>query len=471
MNVLLINPPLKNKVTGNLPVLVEEERGFSPPLGLLYIAGYLEENSNHNIMVIDSQVEKLDYDSLRARISSANPDVVGLTTMTLTLIDVIKTVSLVKEINKDIIIVLGGPHVHLFPEETISLKGVNYLVLGEGEEAFKELLDYVDNVSQLRKIQGLVFKDNGNIINTGIRPPIKNLDKLPFPTRHLIPYKKYNSLLSKGKITTTIITSRGCPFKCTFCDRPHLGKKFRARSAKNIVDEIEECTNMGIYEYLFYDDTFTLNKERAIDVCKEIIRRKLNIGWDIRTRVDTINEELIKYLKMAGCRGIHYGVEAGTEKVLKILDKGVSVNQAMRAFNLTKKYKIPILAYFMIGNPAETRADIESTFKAMRMLKPDYVHLTILTPFPGTEIYFDGLKRGIIKEDYWKKFADNPTPDFISPHWDEIFSRDELNDLLTKGYRSFYLRPQYILNRFFSIKTFRELKKNIVAGIRMFRMK
>ena len=137
MNVLLINPPLKNKVTGNLPVLVEEERGFSPPLGLLYIAGYLEENSNHNIMVIDSQVEKLDYDSLRARISSANPDVVGLTTMTLTLIDVIKTINIVKELDKNTKIVLGGPHVHLFPNETIKLQNVDYLVLWRRRRGFQ----------------------------------------------------------------------------------------------------------------------------------------------------------------------------------------------------------------------------------------------------------------------------------------------------------------------------------------------
>lgn len=471
MKVLLINPPRENEIIGNNPPIIEKERGCNPPLGLLYIAGYLEKYSKHNITIIDSQVGKLDYSSLASRITSVKPDIVGITAMTLTLIDVIKTIDLVKRIDKNIKVVLGGPHVHLFPKETINLANVDYLVLGEGEETFKELLDCIDEKSRLKKIPGLVFKDNGEVINTGIRSPIKNLDELPFPARHLVPYTKYTSLLTKGNIVTTIFTSRGCPFQCSFCDRPHLGKIFRARSPKNVVDELEECTKMGIYEFLFYDDTFAVNKKRVIDVCNEIIRRKLNIAWDIRTRVDTVDEETIKYLKKAGCHGIHYGIEAGTEKILKILNKRITIGQAKNIFDLTRKYRIKILSYFMIGNPSETKEDIYTTFRVMKVLNPDYVHITILTPFPGTKIYFDGLKTGIIKKDYWREFAENPTTDFIPPHWDEIFSRDELNDLLSEGYRKFYIRPSYILKRITELRSIGELKKKARAGIKVFTMK
>jgi len=328
----------------------------------------------------------------------------------------------------------------------------------------------IDDTLQLGKIPGLVFEEGDSIINTGIRPPIKNLDEIPFPARHMVQYKKYNSLLAKGNIATTIFTSRGCPFKCSFCDRPHLGKAFRAHSAKKVVDELEECTKMGIYEFLFYDDTFTVNKKRVIDICNEILNRKLDIGWDIRTRVDTVDEEIIRHLKRAGCQGIHYGIEAGTERVLKILNKGITIDQAKHIFDLTKKYRIPVLAYFMIGNPTETIDDIYRTFQVMKMLDPDYVHITILTPFPGTKIYFDGLQSGIIRKDYWREFAEDPNTDFIPPHWDEIFTRKELNDLLVRGYKKFYLRPLYVYKKIRELKSISEFKKKAKAGIKVFCM-
>lgn len=471
MNVLFINPPAENEIIGNDPQIVKEEQGFYPHLGILYIAAYLEQNSNHKVEILDAQVERLGYPELEKVIRSKNPDVVGITAMTFTLIDVIKTIEVVKRINKEIKIVLGGPHVHLFPEETIAFDNVDYLVLGEGEETFKELLDCLDDNKKLRNVLGIVFKDNGEIVKTAVRETIKDLDQLPFPARHLTPYEKYSSLLTKGDIVTTTFTSRGCPFKCSFCDRPHLGKVFRSRSAENVVDELEECTKMGIREFLVYDDTFTVNKKRVIDICNGIIERKLDIGWDIRARVDTINEELISHLKKAGCQGIHYGIEAGTERILKVLNKGITLEKAQQVFDLTRKYKIPILAYFMIGSPSETLDDIKTTFNVIKKLNPDYVHMTILTPFPGTKIYFEGMERGIIEKDYWKEFAKNPSPDFTPPHWGEIFTREELSELLIEGYQKFYVRPSYILKSILKVRSVGEFKKKAMAGLKVFSMK
>ena len=471
MKIFLINPPRLNEIMGNNPSIVEEERGYNPPLGLLYVAAFMERHTKHNVTVIDSQVDKLDYSSLQAKIASIRPDVVGITAMTMTMVDVINTANIVKEIDDTVKVVLGGPHVNLFPDETIKLKNVDYLVLGEGEVVFADLINAIDEKSELRKIPGIVFENNRKIINTGQRPLISNLDELPFPARHLVPYKKYTSLLSKGGVVTTVFTSRGCPFKCSFCDRPHLGKVFRSRSAKNVVDEIEECVNMGIHEFLFYDDTFTIDRQRVIDICNEVIKRNLDIIWDIRTRVDMVDEDVIKHLAKAGCQGIHYGIEAGTDKILKVLNKKISIKKAVEVFDLTRKYDIMTLAYFMIGNPGETRNDIYETFKLMRRLDPDYVHLTILTPFPGTKIYFDGLKDGVIEKDYWKEFAKNPTSDFISPHWGEIFTRDELHELLVKGYKSFYFRPLYIFKRIRSLRSLGEFKRKTVAGFKVLAMK
>ena len=191
----------------------------------------------------------------------------------------------------------------------------------------------------------------------------------------------------------------------------------------------------------------------------------------MRTRIDVVNEEMLKHLKKAGCQGIHYGIEAGSEKILKVLQKGITIEKAKQVFSLTRKYKIPILAYFMIGNPHENLEDIYETFKIVKMLNPDYVHLTILTPFPGTKIYLEGLKDGNIKKDYWREFAANPTPDFEPPYWDEIFTREELQKLLIEGYKSFYLRPSYILKRIWNLRSYGEFKKKASAGIKVFGMR
>src|SRR4030043_585424 len=477
MKILLINPPAENEIIGNNPPIIEEERGFNPPLGLLYLAAYLRKNNHHQIKIIDSQVEELTYPQLKQKIKRFNPELVGITTMTLTLIDVLKTVSLVKAINKKIKVILGGPHVHIFPEETINLPGVDYLVLGEGEQAFNDLVKALDQKEKkeelekrLKKIKGLVFKKNKRIINTGPQPFIMNLNQLPFPARDLVPYQKYSSLIAKRQPITTMITSRGCPFQCKFCDRPNLGKIFRARSAKNVVDEIEECVQMGINEFFVYDDTFTVNQQRVIDICDEIIKRKLKIGWDIRARVDTINKKILKKLKQANCERIHYGVEAGSLKVLKALNKGITLRQVRNAFRWTKEIGIDTLAYFMIGNPQEGKKEIEASLELMKQLKPDFVHLTILTPFPATKIYFEALEKRIIKKDVWQEFAQKPSPDFIPPVWGENFSREELFKIVSQAYKEFYTRPAYIIQGLRKIRSLPEFNRKIKAGLKVIKM-
>ncbi len=470
MKVLLISPPNLNTISSCMPKVLEEDLDFLPPLGLMYLAGYLTEKTSHQASILDCQVEQLNYQDLKERISQENPDVIGITAMTFTLIDVIKTAQLAKETNPEIKIVLGGPHVNIYPKETLAINGIDFLVLGEGEEPLEKLLDNINQIEELRQTKGIVFKDGDEIINTGHQELIRDLDSIPFPKRDLLPYQKYFSIVSSKAPVTTMFTSRGCPFQCLFCDRPHLGKIFRARSAKNVVDEMKECQDMGIKEIIIYDDTFGVNRQRVLDICSEIRERRLTIAWDVRTRVDTVDEEVLKAMKSANCQRIHYGVEAGTEKILKILKKGINLKQIKNAFKMTKKIGIETIGYFMIGSPRETKEDILETIKLTKKLNPDFIHVSITTPFPATGLYFLGLENKILPYDYWKEFAQNPKSDFTPLPWEENLKKEELFHLLKRTYRSFYFRPRYIIKRLSKLTSWQELKNKIKAALKLLRV-
>ncbi|MBU1289736.1 B12-binding domain-containing radical SAM protein [Patescibacteria group bacterium] len=464
MKILLINPPTFNMLPTMLPRSVDEARGYNPPLGLLYLAAYLQKNSEHQVEILDCQVEELNYKQIEEKIKENAPDAIGLTTMTFTLIDVLNIVKIAKKINPEIKTILGGPHVDIYPEETINQPGVDYLVLGEGEKPLKGLLDNINSLNNLRQVKGVVFKDNNKIVNTGRAELNQDLDSLPFPARRLTPYQKYSSVLSKVSPVTTMFTSRGCPYKCLFCDRPHLGKFFRARSAKNVVDEMEECQKMGIKEILIYDDTFTVKRQRVIDICLEIQKRNLKIDWDVRARVDTVDKELLEIMKDSGCQRIHYGVEAGTQKILNVLRKGITLEQVEKAFKLSRKIGLETLAYFMIGSPTETKEDILETIKFAKKINPDFTHITITTPFPATDLYRMGLEQKIWPNDHWQKFAERPRADFLPPVWEKNLNKEELVSLNQKAYRAFYFRPKYLLKRLFKLTSLEELKRKSKAA-------
>jgi len=470
VKILLINPPRFNELSGNNPAIIESERGFNPPLGLLYIASYLLAHSKHEVCVLDSQVEELDYLQLETRIKEINPDIVGITAMSLTMLDVLETIKIVRGIKKDTKIILGGPHVNIYPEETLQLTKADVIVLGEGEKTFTDIIPFLDNKQMLKQIKGLVFYYDGAIYNTGLAPFIENLDALPFPARHLTPYKKYSSLLAHKGLVTSMITSRGCPFVCTFCNRPHLGKLFRARSPENVVDEMEACSKMGISEFLIYDDNFNIDGQRVMLICDEIIKRHLDVTWSVRAHVNTVTKNMLEVMKRAGCQAIHYGIESGNERLLKIIKKNITKERVCEVFKMTKKIGIKTLAYFMIGLPTETKEDIEETFSFMREVNPDYVHLTTLVLFPATEIYQDALGRGLIEQDVWRNFALNPTKEFVPPRWKGYFSNQELESFLVKGYKAFYLRPQYIARRLLNISDYSQFIKEAKAGIKVLGM-
>ncbi|MDO8629633.1 MAG: radical SAM protein, partial [Phycisphaerales bacterium] len=326
--VLLINPPRFSELIGKNPAIVEKHRGFNPPLGILSLAGYLEERAAFPLDLLDAQPRGYTYDQLEEILHSRHADVVGITAMTFTLIDVFKTIRVVRRVMPTAKIVLGGPHVHLYPNETIRHPEVDFLLQGEGEVAFLHLLNNLDNPAAWPHIKGLVYKDDdGRIINNGIAASTENLDELGMPARHLLNVGDYTSLLGRDNVITTMFTSRGCPYRCTFCDRPYspVLSGFRCRSAKHVADEMELCLSLGIKEAFIYDDTFTVRRDRVFELCDEIKRRGIRFRWDVRAHVNTMTPDLLRRMKQAGCDRIHYGVECGNDRMLKVIKKNTTV--------------------------------------------------------------------------------------------------------------------------------------------------
>ncbi|MEK6799719.1 MAG: radical SAM protein [Planctomycetota bacterium] len=466
--VLLINPPRFSELIGKNPAIVEKHRGFNPPLGILSLAGYLEDHASFQLEVIDAQPKGCTYEGLEALLRQRPADVVGITAMTFTLIDVFKTARIIRRVMPEAKIVLGGPHVHLFPDETVRRPEVDFLILGEGEVAFLQLLNNLDHPTAWPHLKGLVYQDQtGRIVNNGIAAGTENLDELGIPARHLLDVGDYTSLLGRDNVITTMFTSRGCPYRCTFCDRPYspVLSGFRCRSAAHVADEMELCLALGITEAFIYDDTFTVRRDRVLELCDEIERRGIKFRWDVRAHVNTITPELLTRMKQAGCDRIHYGVECGSDRMLKVIKKNATVAKVREVVAQTKNVGMEVLCYFIIGQQTETASDIADTMRLARELDPNYVHFTIFCPYPGTEIYAQGLESGVIREDVWRKFAENPADGFQLPVWEENFTRQQLREMLVKCYKSFYLRPRYIARNLLRIRRVGELKRKLRAGL------
>lgn len=467
MKVLLINPPTANIIRESLPPVVEDDSGVFPPLGLLYIAAYVEDIEGCSVQVLDCQAEEINHEALPAKIKAIAPDVVGIQVMTFTLIDAVIIAKTIRKELPDTYIVFGGPHPTIYPQETIQIKEIDAVIAGEGEYTFSALIRALSAQKTPGKIPGLLTKQTQHLTMAPWKH-IEDLDELKMPARHLVDANKYTSPIAKKNPVTTMMSSRGCPARCVFCDRPQMGKKFRMKSAANVVNEMRYCAEeLGIGEILFYDDTFTINKTRVLDVCNLIVQSGLNINWDIRARIDTVTPELIQRLRQAGCQRIHYGVESGSPRIQKRLNKNLDLGKVGEIFSITKKEGIEVLGYFMIGCPDETAEDLQKTLDLILELPMDYAHIAIFTPYPGTQIYREALDSGFYEHDYWKEFALNPKADFSPRYWNQFFSDDELQNYVKKIYAKFYARPSYVLNRLLKIRSLDELARKAGLGFKL----
>lgn len=438
MKVLFVNPPQTASKYKFMGVI-------APPLGIAYMAGVLQEN-NIDVEILDASAEDMDFKDVEKELLKRKPDLVALTALTPTIGRALETAQVVKETLPNSIVVMGGYHPTFNFIETLEDENVDIVIRGEGEYIMLNLVQALENQSSLHDVKGIVFEDKNSkeIVVNPEAPLIQDLDELPFPALNLLPMKKYR-LLDMDTHMTTMITTRGCPMQCSFCSSAAMhGKKIRERSVENIVDEIEYLkTNYDIDTIAFMDDTFTLKKRKVMAICDEILKRNIEIMWGCTSRVDTLDEKLLKKMKESGCITIFIGVESADQQQLDNMCKNTTIAKIENAFKIAHKLKIRTIASVALGMPGDTKEIMNKTVKFVHKLKPNYAIYSLATPYPGTRFYKEAFEKNLIKIKDWSKYT------LITPILETIdCSLNDMRKIQAKAFMKFYLRPHYIIRQF-----------------------
>ena len=430
VNVTLVNPPYPKKAHQHPPFI---------PLGIAYLGAVLEKNG-YSVDVIDCQAQRLTTSDFKREIGKHQPDVVGITSTTLTYKSALRITETAKQVHPDCMTILGGCHATFWDDKALEeCPQLDMIVRKEGEYTLLEIMNRLKRNKGVDNVLGTTFRKNGDIIRNADRPYIENLDELPFPAHHILPLRR---LRKQGKVIFPLTTSRGCVYWCNFCTAVRMfGRKFRMRSPKNVVDEMQFLTEKhGASQLTFYDDAFTVDQSRVEKICEGIQNRRLKVEWDCESRVDMVTRGLLKKMKKAGCIAVWFGVESGSQNVLNSMDKSINLAQTRRAFKWANEAGLMTVASVILGFPGETKDTALQTVKFVEELKPNDVGYYIATPYPGTPMY------DFVKENGWLKITDfdrydTATPVFESPN----LSIRDLEEIREKAYQSFYLRPSYVL--------------------------
>lgn len=396
-HVALVNPPYPP----------EAGQSVFLPLGLGYLAAVLEQEG-YKVDVVDCQTTKYTPETLEAKFRSLNPDVVGVTSATVTYLPALDVLKAAKKALPNTLTLMGGPHVTVLDKEALAeSSNLDIVVRGEGEQTMLELarLTSEGNLKNLKDVQGITFRKNSQIIQTPDRPFITDIDSLPRPAHHHFDTNMYKLF---GVNYMPIITSRGCPSACTFCLANKMcGHAFRGRSPSKVVDELEWLRDeYHAGAFAFYDDTFTFDLKRAFAICDEMQKRGVDLPWDCRTRVDRVNKELLAKLKATNCQLIHFGVESGSPEMLKLMRKGTTVELNAQAIKWTKEAGISVAVSLVIGYPTETPEMLKQTIDFLHKTKPDYVYMCEAVPYPGTELANFVKELGLEVDSNWNQYRE-----------------------------------------------------------------
>jgi len=453
--VLLINPNYRTKLGGDDAI-----SSILPPLGISYIASILRDNDFEPI-IIDMNAENLTNDQVLKMIKSYDPKLIGITVTTPTIKVVTELISEIKSLGSSIPLIVGGPHPTSLSSDLIDNSGVDFIAIGEGEMTILELCNVLDKGGKICEIDGLIWKNKGKPIFNKPRELLKDIDTLPFPAIDLLPLNKYRSAYSKNEKFANILTSRGCPGMCIYCNKQIFGFNVRMRTAQNIFKEIKMLnTKYGYKEFHIIDDLFTQDRQRVIDVCNMIIDDELDIDWKLGNgvRVGTIDYDLLKIMKKAGLYSISFGIESGNQTILNKMKKGQTLQMCKDAVAAARKLNLFIVGFFMLGSIGENESTMRETIDFAKSLSLDVAQFSILVPFPGTEVKRIIEREGKILESDYSKY-DNIDGKMIFEHGE--LNKELVERMHKQAYKEFYMRPSFMIKRLFRTRSWLELKNQL----------
>jgi len=466
-SVILINPPMT--LEDRYGKDMKDFGAVSEPLGLAYIAGYLEK-MGIQVRIIDAPAQQMTAEDVVSDLSIPKEGIIGITILTTTFKAAQQLCQKIKAGYPQCTIVLGGPHSTVLPERTLEeIPEADIACIGEGELTLAAIAQ-TSSKDDLGDIEGICYRHKGKIHRNPDRSFIRNLDEIPPPARHLLPMDQYHltaSRVSGDSFCPTIIVARGCPFKCSYCSRT-FGRTFRAHSTARIIAEIKGLIDTyHIRQINIEADTLTVKKRFLKDLCQALIDNGINrqIKWTCESRVDTIDGDMLELMRRAGCWQISYGVETGSQRLLDLINKGVTLNQVEAAFEMTKKAGISIRGFFMLGLPTETRQESMETIAFAKRIDPLWAQFTITVPYPGTKMFDDLDRSGQIKTYDWSCYNtwSGWKGEERIPFVPEGRTIEELAELQKMALRAFYLRPSVVWKFLLTVRSLRDIHKYYIG--------
>lgn len=462
MRLALVFNPFKYKLHEENLRIVQRYFGLFPPLSLTWVAA-IAEREGHDVTIIDARTLRMTPQQVLQQLRAFKPDLLGFMMTTYMFRETLEWARYLKG-ELRVPVVLGGYNLRVYPRESLMNDVADFGAVNSAYYTVPRLLEELEGGRRFQDVPGLVYKRDGEVIVTPPYRVMENFDDYPNPARHLLPNELYAEFPTERRNFTVMVTSKGCPMGCLFCEAGRT--PYNPRSAMTVVKEMQECVDRyGIHEIDIFDYEFLIDRKRSMAIIREMQRRRLDVIWACRARIDSVDEEILKEMKAAGCNRIYFGIESGVQEILDRVNKGITLEQVRETIKLTKRIGIRALGFFLIGSPGETTETIKQTLKFAKELDLDYVQFSKVTAKPLTPLW-----RQLVEEtgqDYWKDYILGLTEEQVLPRPWTSLSNEEIDRITKEAYVKYHRRPGFLLRSTFKCRSFEEFRRKFLAFMEM----